>query len=59
MKFGYRTQLNEDARLGYAHSPSGWVTRGAGVASPFFDAIAVAARPLLALRCQPDRSAVL
>jgi DNA-binding IclR family transcriptional regulator len=32
----YREQLDEDARLGYAYSRSGWVTRGAGVASPFF-----------------------
>jgi DNA-binding IclR family transcriptional regulator len=34
----YRAQLDEDARLGYAYSPSGWVARGAGVASPFRDA---------------------
>jgi DNA-binding IclR family transcriptional regulator len=34
----YRAQLDEDARLGYAYSQSGWVARGAGVASPFFDA---------------------
>src|SRR5215469_490090 len=34
----YRAQLDEDARLGYAYSRSGWVARGAGVASPFFDA---------------------
>ena len=34
----YRAQLDEDARLGYAYSQSGWVERGAGVASPFFDA---------------------
>lgn len=34
----YRDQLDEDARLGYAYSQSGWVARGAGVASPFFDA---------------------
>lgn len=33
----YRVQLDEDARLGYAYSRSGWVARGAGVASPFFD----------------------
>lgn len=34
----YRTQLDRDRRLGYAYSKSGWVPRGAGVASPFFDA---------------------
>jgi DNA-binding IclR family transcriptional regulator len=34
----YRAQLDEDARLGYAYSQSGWVARGAGVASPFLDA---------------------
>lgn len=34
----YRTQLGMDARLGYAYSRSGWVDRGAGVGSPFFDA---------------------
>ena len=34
----YRVQLDQDARLGYAYSQSGWVARGAGVASPFFDA---------------------
>ena len=34
----YRAQLERDRRLGYAYSKSGWVTRGAGVASPFFDA---------------------
>jgi DNA-binding IclR family transcriptional regulator len=34
----YREQLDQDARLGYAYSPSGWVARGGGVASPFFDA---------------------
>lgn len=32
-----RTQLDEDARLGYAYSQTGWVVRGSGVASPFFD----------------------
>jgi DNA-binding IclR family transcriptional regulator len=34
----YRTQLDRDRRLGYAYSKSGWIPRGAGVASPFFDA---------------------
>jgi DNA-binding IclR family transcriptional regulator len=34
----YRTQLDRDGRLGYAYSKSGWIPRGAGVASPFFDA---------------------
>jgi DNA-binding IclR family transcriptional regulator len=34
----YRTQLDRDRRLGYAYSKSGWIARGAGVASPFFDA---------------------
>lgn len=34
----YRSQLNRDRRLGYAYSKSGWIRRGAGVASPFFDA---------------------
>jgi DNA-binding IclR family transcriptional regulator len=34
----YRVQLDQDTRLGYAYSQSGWVARGAGVASPFFDA---------------------
>ena len=34
----YRVQLDQDARLGYAYSQSGWVARGASVASPFFDA---------------------
>jgi DNA-binding IclR family transcriptional regulator len=34
----YRAQLDRDRRLGYAHSKSGWIERGAGVASPFFDA---------------------
>jgi DNA-binding IclR family transcriptional regulator len=34
----YRLQLDQDAQLGYAYSRSGWVARGAGVASPFFDA---------------------
>ncbi|ORW94714.1 hypothetical protein AWB92_10345 [Mycobacterium sp. IEC1808] len=34
----YRAQLNRDRRLGYAYSKSGWIQRGAGVASPFFDA---------------------
>jgi DNA-binding IclR family transcriptional regulator len=33
----YRVQLDQDTRLGYAYSQSGWVERGAGVASPFFD----------------------
>jgi DNA-binding IclR family transcriptional regulator len=34
----YRVQLDQDARLGYAYSQSGWVARGASVGSPFFDA---------------------
>jgi len=34
----YRAQLDQDARLGYAYSQSGWVARGASVGSPFFDA---------------------
>jgi DNA-binding IclR family transcriptional regulator len=34
----YRAQLEADRRLGYAYSASGWVARGGGVASPFFDA---------------------
>lgn len=34
----YRAQLERDRRLGYAYSKSGWILRGAGVASPFFDA---------------------
>jgi DNA-binding IclR family transcriptional regulator len=34
----YRVQLDQDAQRGYAYSQSGWVARGAGVASPFFDA---------------------
>lgn len=34
----YRAQLDQDRRLGYAYSKSGWIERGAGVASPFFDA---------------------
>jgi DNA-binding IclR family transcriptional regulator len=34
----YREQLDQDARLGYAYSPSGWVARGASVGSPYFDA---------------------
>jgi DNA-binding IclR family transcriptional regulator len=34
----YRAQLDRDRRLGYAYSKSGWIQRGAGVASPFFDA---------------------
>ncbi|WAJ45298.1 IclR family transcriptional regulator [Mycobacterium sp. Aquia_216] len=34
----YRVQLERDRRLGYAYSKSGWIQRGAGVASPFFDA---------------------
>jgi DNA-binding IclR family transcriptional regulator len=34
----YRAQLDRDRRLGYAYSKSGWIPRGAGVASPFFDA---------------------
>jgi DNA-binding IclR family transcriptional regulator len=33
----YRGQLDQDRRLGYAYSKSGWIPRGAGVASPFFD----------------------
>ena len=34
----YRSQLDRDRRLGYAYSKSGWILRGAGVGSPFFDA---------------------
>jgi DNA-binding IclR family transcriptional regulator len=34
----YRAQLDRDRQLGYAYSKSGWIERGAGVASPFFDA---------------------
>ena len=34
----YRVQLEKDRQLGYAYSRSGWVARGGGVASPFFDA---------------------
>jgi len=34
----YRAQLDEDTRLGYAYSQSGWVARGASVGSPIFDA---------------------
>lgn len=34
----YRAQLERDRRLGYAYSKGGWISRGAGVASPFFDA---------------------
>jgi len=34
----YRVQLDQDARLGYAYSQSGWVARGASAGSPFFDA---------------------
>jgi DNA-binding IclR family transcriptional regulator len=34
----YRAQLDRDRRLGYAYSKSGWIERGAGVASPFFAA---------------------
>jgi DNA-binding IclR family transcriptional regulator len=34
----YRVQLDQDIRLGYAYSQSGWVARGASVGSPFFDA---------------------
>ena len=34
----YRAQLDRDRRLGYAYSKSGWIRRGAGVASPFFTA---------------------
>jgi len=34
----YRAQLDRDRQLGYAYSKSGWILRGAGVASPFFDA---------------------
>ncbi|TDC94565.1 IclR family transcriptional regulator [Actinomadura sp. 7K507] len=34
----YRAQLAHDRELGYAYSKSGWVARGGGVASPFFDA---------------------
>jgi DNA-binding IclR family transcriptional regulator len=37
----YRAQLERDRRLGYAYSKSGWILRGAGVASPFFDASGV------------------
>jgi IclR family transcriptional regulator, acetate operon repressor len=33
----YLEQLARDRRLGYAYSKSGWIPRGAGVASPFFD----------------------
>lgn len=33
----YRVQLERDRRLGYVYSKSGWIPRGAGVASPFFD----------------------
>jgi DNA-binding IclR family transcriptional regulator len=34
----YRGQLARDRELGYSFSKSGWVTRGGGVAGPFFDA---------------------
>jgi DNA-binding IclR family transcriptional regulator len=34
----YRVQLDQDARIGYAYSQSGWVARGASVGSPYFDA---------------------
>jgi DNA-binding IclR family transcriptional regulator len=34
----YRRQLSQDRERGYAYSASGWVARGAGVASPFFNA---------------------
>ena len=35
---GYRALIAEDRRRGFSYSRSGWVSGGAGVAAPFFDA---------------------
>jgi len=49
-----REQLRRDRELGYTYSPGRWVSNGAGIAAPFYDAAGRCAGALT-LSCPADR----